>query len=188
MKVAEWCPTLCDPMDYTVHGILQAMILERIAFPVSRGFANPRIEPRSLALQGDSLLVEPQGKPKNTGVGSLSLLQQIFLTQESNQSLLHCRQIFYQLSYQGRRKLKFWEIKGSAWGHTSENGTANPDCLMRMALPSPSFPTLKREKRKMTGGPSQILCQSHDTLGRIDICVGHSGSQSRGTGLAERRK
>ena len=49
----------------------------------------------------DSLPAEPQGKPKNTGVGSLSLLQQIFLTQESNWGLLHCRQILYQLSYQG---------------------------------------------------------------------------------------
>ena len=89
MKVAQWCPTLCDTMDYRVHGILQARILERIAFPFSRGFANPRIEPRSIALQGDSLLIEPQGKPKNTRVGSLSLLQQIFLTQESNLHLLH---------------------------------------------------------------------------------------------------
>ena len=40
-----------------------------------------------------------QGKPKNTGVGSLSLLQGIFLTQKSNWGLLHCRQILYQLSY-----------------------------------------------------------------------------------------
>ena len=39
---------------------------------------------------------------KNTGVGSLSFLQGIFPTQESNQGLLHCRQILYQLSYQGR--------------------------------------------------------------------------------------
>ena len=38
---------------------------------------------------------------QNTGVGSLSLLQQIFLTQESNPGLLHCRWILYQLSYQG---------------------------------------------------------------------------------------
>ena len=49
----------------------------------------------------DSLLAEPQGKPKDTGVGSLSLLQLIFLTQELNQGLLHCRWILYQLSYQG---------------------------------------------------------------------------------------
>ena len=41
-------------------------------------------------------------KPKNTGEGNLSLLQQIFPTQESNQGLLHCRQILYQLSYQQR--------------------------------------------------------------------------------------
>ena len=52
-------------------------------------------------MQVDSLPAEPQGKPKNTGVGSLSLLQGIFLTQESNQGLLHCRWIFYQLKYQG---------------------------------------------------------------------------------------
>ena len=51
-------------------------------------------------MQANSLSAEPQGKPKNTGVGSLSLLQQIFLTQELNQDLLHCRRILYQLSYQ----------------------------------------------------------------------------------------
>ena len=60
----------------------------------------PGIEPRSPTLQADSLPVEPRGKPKKTGVGSLSLLQQIFPTQELNQGLLHCRWILYQLSYQ----------------------------------------------------------------------------------------
>ena len=59
------------------------------------------MELRSPALQVDSLPGEPQGKPKNTGVGSLSLLQRIFLAQELNQGLLHCRQILYQLSYEG---------------------------------------------------------------------------------------
>ena len=44
---------------------------------------------------------KPPWKPKNTEVGSLSLLQRIILTQESNQGLLHCRRILYQLSYQG---------------------------------------------------------------------------------------
>ena len=62
---------------------------------------NPGIEPRSLTLQVDSLPAEPQGKPKNTGVGSLPLLQEIFPTQESNQGLLHYKWIFYPLSYQG---------------------------------------------------------------------------------------
>ena len=36
------CPTLCDPMDYTVHGILQARMLEWIAFLFSRGSSQPR--------------------------------------------------------------------------------------------------------------------------------------------------
>ena len=62
---------------------------------------NPGIEPRSPTSQADSLLSEPPGNLKNTGVGSLSLLQRIFLTQESNWGLLHCRWILYQLSYQG---------------------------------------------------------------------------------------
>ena len=78
VKVTQLCPTLCDLTDYTVHGILQAP-----------------------SLQVDSLPAEPQGKPKNTGVGSLSLLQWIFPTQKWNWGLLHCRQIVYQLSYQG---------------------------------------------------------------------------------------
>ena len=62
VKVAQLCPTLCDPMDYVVHGILQARILEWVA---------------------------------------LSLLQGIFPIQGLNPGLPHCRQILYQLSYQG---------------------------------------------------------------------------------------
>ena len=61
-------------MDYTIHEILQARILEWVAYPFSSG--------------------------------SLSLLQWIFLTQELNQGLLHCRQILYQLSHQGSPELK----------------------------------------------------------------------------------
>ena len=68
-------------------------------FPSPGDVPNPGIEPRSPALQADSLPAEPPGKPQNTGVGSLSLLQQIFPTQESNWGLLHCRWILYQLSH-----------------------------------------------------------------------------------------
>ena len=42
LKVAQLCPALCDPMDYTVHGILQTRILEWVAFPFSRGSSQPR--------------------------------------------------------------------------------------------------------------------------------------------------
>ena len=42
VKVAQLCPTLCNPMDYTEHGIFQARILEWVAFPFSRGSSQPR--------------------------------------------------------------------------------------------------------------------------------------------------
>ena len=76
-------------------------MLEWVPVPFPRGSSQPRNKPRSPAWQEDSLPAEPQEKPKNTGVDSLSLLQRIFPTQESNQSLLHCRWIHYQLSYEG---------------------------------------------------------------------------------------
>ena len=97
VKVAQLCPILCDPMDYKVHGILQARVG---SLSLTLGdLPNPGIEPRSPALQVASLPAELQGNPKNTEVGSLSLLQGIFLTKESNWGFLHCRQILYQLSY-----------------------------------------------------------------------------------------
>ena len=100
LRTTQSCPTLFNLMDYTVNGILQAGILEGVAFPFSRGAS----QPRSPTLQADSLPSEPPGKPKNTGVGSLSLLHGVFPTQVLNWSLPHCRQIFYQLSYQGSPK------------------------------------------------------------------------------------
>ena len=61
MRVAQSCPTLSDPMDYRVHGILQARILEWVPFPSPGDLPNPGIEPRSLALQADALS-KPPGK------------------------------------------------------------------------------------------------------------------------------
>jgi len=65
VKVTQSCPTLCNPMDYTVRGILQARILEWVAFPSPGNLPNPRIEPRYPALQADSLPIELSGKPQN---------------------------------------------------------------------------------------------------------------------------
>ena len=62
MKVAQLCPTLSNPMGFTVHGILQARILEWVAVPFSSGSSKLGIKPRSPALQADSLLSEPPGK------------------------------------------------------------------------------------------------------------------------------
>ena len=72
---------------------------------------------------------------QNTGVDSLSLLQEIFPTQESNQSLLHCRQILYQLSYQG--------------SHSFYAGAEILVCLL-LPLPSTNCPA------SSTGHPSRL--------------------------------
>ena len=94
-------PMDCSLPDPSVHGSLQARILEWVAMPCSKGSSQSRGQTQVSPLQEDSLLSEPPGKPKNTGVGSLSFLQGILLTQELNQGLLHCGWILYQLSYQG---------------------------------------------------------------------------------------
>ena len=99
MKVTWSCPTLCDPMDHTVHGILQARILEWVAFPFPRGSYQPRDQTQVSRIAGGFFTSWASREAQDTGVGSLCLLQWIFPTQLSNQGLLHCRRILYQLSY-----------------------------------------------------------------------------------------
>ena len=76
-----------------VHGILQPEHWSGQPSPSPGDLPNPGIEPRSPILQVDSLPAEPPGKPENTGVGSLSLLQGIFSSQGSNPGLPYCRWI-----------------------------------------------------------------------------------------------
>ena len=70
VKVTQLCPTLCDPMEF-----YRLEYWSGQPFPSPGDLPNPGIKPRSPTLQADSLPVEPQGKPKNTGVGSLSHIQ-----------------------------------------------------------------------------------------------------------------
>ena len=58
VKVAQLCPTLCNPMDYTVHGILQARILQWVAFPSPGDLPNPGIEPGSPHIAGGFFLTQ----------------------------------------------------------------------------------------------------------------------------------
>ena len=109
--VAQSCLTLCDPTDCSPPGSsvpgdspgknTGVPCNTCLPCPPLRDLPNPGIEPRSPAWPTNSLLTEPPGKPKNTGVSSLSLLQEIFPTQESKQGLLHYKWILYQLSYKG---------------------------------------------------------------------------------------
>ena len=56
VKVAQSCLTLCDIMEYTVHGNLQARILERVAFPFSKGYSQPRDQTQ--VSHRDSIIIE----------------------------------------------------------------------------------------------------------------------------------
>ena len=103
--------------SHTIHGILQAQILEWVPFPPSEDLPKPAVKPRSPTLQADSLPAELQGKPENTGVGGLSLLQWIFLTQELNLGLLPCKRILYQLNIGYISKDDFKE-PGLGFSHT----------------------------------------------------------------------
>ena len=103
VKVAHLCPTLCNPMDYTVHGLLQAGTLDWLAFPFSRCSFQPRDRTQVSCTAGGFFTswATREAQEYKYWSGSLSLLQQIFPTQEWNRGLLHCRRILYQLSYKG---------------------------------------------------------------------------------------
>ena len=67
-EVAQSCVTLCSPMDCSlpgssIRGIFQARVLEWVAISFSRGSSRPREQTRSPALQADTSLSEPPGKP-----------------------------------------------------------------------------------------------------------------------------
>jgi len=95
VKVVHSCPTL------RAHGLLQARILKWVASLFSRESSQTRDWTHVSRIAGEFFTSWATRKPKNTGVGSLSLFQRIFPTQESNAGLLHCRQILYKLSHQG---------------------------------------------------------------------------------------
>ena len=87
--VAQSCPSLCCPMDCSPPGSSECgdspgKNWSGLPCSPSGHLPNPGMEPRSPALRTECLPSEPTGKPVNPGVGSLSLLQGIFLTQEIN--------------------------------------------------------------------------------------------------------
>ena len=119
--VAQLCPTLCDPMDssmpaFPVQGSLQARILEWVAIPSSRGSSQVKDWTQVSLIAGGFFTI---WATREAQVGSLSLLQEIFLTQELNRGFLPCRQILYWLSYQGSPRTSIWPNNPTA-GHTPQ--------------------------------------------------------------------
>ena len=135
VKVTQLCPALWDTMDCSppsssVHRISRQEYWSGQWFPSPGDLPKPGIEPRSPALQADSSPAEPQVNPQNTGVGSGSLLQRIFPTQELNQGLLHCRWILYQLSYQGALFCRSKPLCNLQYRFTLVNSFISPDPLL----------------------------------------------------------
>ena len=108
-KLLQSCPTLCNPMDCnlpdtSVHGYSPSKNTGEdchalIAMPSSRGSSQPRNWTEVSCITSRFFTDWATREAQEYCSGSLSLLQGIFLTQESNQALLHCRRILYQLSY-----------------------------------------------------------------------------------------
>ena len=55
LQVTQSCPTVCNPRDYTIHGILQARILEWAAIPCSRGSSQPKDQTQVSRIADNSL-------------------------------------------------------------------------------------------------------------------------------------
>ena len=154
---------LCDPMDCgllgsSVHGILQARILEWVAIPFSRGSSRHRDqiwvscttgsfftnlpskeaqsthESQSHSVMSSSLwphrLYSPWNSPgQNTGLGSLFLLQGIFPTKGLNPGLPHCRRILCQLSHQGSPRILEWVSYPFSSGSSRPRNWTGVSCI-----------------------------------------------------------
>ena len=98
--VPQSCLTLCNCIDCSPpgssgHGDSPGKNTGVGCMPFSRGSSQPRDQTQVSCIDWAT---------RKVGVGSLTLFQEIFLTQESNWDLLHCRRILYQLSYQERHQ------------------------------------------------------------------------------------
>ena len=121
VKVVQLCLTLCHPMDYTVHGILQARTLECSLSLLQGIFPTQEIKPASPALQADSLLPEAPGSRSNRPPAP------VFLPRESS----------------GQRSLVGYHL----WGHTESDTTEATQhaCIYRKRKWQPTPVFLPRE-------------------------------------------
>ena len=103
MKVTQSCLTLCDPVDCTVHGILQARTRDWVAVPSSRGSSRPRDRTQVSHIAGRVFTSWATREAQEYWSGSLSLLQGIFPIhyELSNRGLLHCTWFLSQMSHRG---------------------------------------------------------------------------------------
>ena len=99
VKVAQSCPTLCGPVDYTVHGILQARILKWVAFPFSRGSSQPRDRTQVSCIAGRFFTSWATREEQEYWSGQPVPSPADLPNSGIEPGLLHWRWILYQLSY-----------------------------------------------------------------------------------------
>ena len=170
-KSLQSCPTLCDPMDCSppgssVHGILQARILERVVIPSSRGSSRPRDRTCvscSSCIAGGFFTAEPPGKPNNNIIYLLLQLPVLpyILRAESDTSL--CFEVIQLLLH----LLSIYQMQGILRGTKNESGT-------RFCLPSIIRLIWKIHSSGVVGGERkcliyQVLCK----VPKIQIRRGH---------------
>ena len=135
MKVVQSFPTLCNPTDCSlpgssVHGILQARILEWVGVPFSKGSSYPRDWTQVSHIVGGFFTGWATRETQEPEEGSLSLLQGIFFpTQESNWGLLHCRKILYQLSYKRSPRTLEWIAYPFSRGSSGSRNWTRVSCI-----------------------------------------------------------
>ena len=167
----------CSPPGCSVHGDYPGKNTGVGCHALLQGiFPTQGLNPGLPTLQVDSLPSEPPGKPKNIGGGILSLFQGIFQTRESNWGLLHCRQILYQLSYQGSPSMTwspvpfqhgfffafFWvqtELQAVCWA-SQEFCPDGPECMIFCHLMCPIL-------YSVTG---KLLIIFHDSPSSSPLC------------------
>ena len=167
--VIQLCQTLCDPMhwsppDSSVHGDspgkntrMGCHALLQGVFP-AQGL-NPDV-PHCWRF----CTIWITRERKNIGVGSLYLLQGIFLTQDSDWGLLHCRQILYQLSYQGivhpYATIIAKYLENHPWTNKKVSISWSPEILKNSIRPFYGFPlfVIQVSYTPLSKNPLLILC------------------------------
>ena len=114
-------PWTIQSMEFSRPGVGNLFLLQ--------GSSQPRDRTQVSHIAGGFFTNWATGKPKNSGVGSLSLLLWIFPTQELNQDLLHCRQILYQLSHRESPRILEWVAHPFSRGSSQPRNQTRVSCI-----------------------------------------------------------
>ena len=111
MKVTQSCPILCESMNYTVHGILQARILEWRTFPFSRGSSQPRDWTQVSHTAGRFFTSWAKGKNESKTEPDLNKIEKTKWIEANSSNKVKTVHVRRFNSYEAGRKSSWWKIK-----------------------------------------------------------------------------